>query len=75
MNINYSQFLNMIPEVTLMALLVIVFIADFLTAPRVALPVAGQTSSASPRQWQDAARPRVSWMRVAAHARACKNRT
>ena len=37
MNINYSQFLNMIPEVTLMALLVIVFIADFLTAPRVVL--------------------------------------
>ena len=51
MNINYSQFLNMIPEVTLMALLVIVFIADFLTAPRVVLPAAGQTSSASPRKW------------------------
>ena len=51
MNINYSQFLNMIPEVTLMALLVIVFIADFFTAPRVALPAAGQTSSASPRKW------------------------
>ena len=51
MNINYSQFLNMIPEVTLMALLVIVFIADFLTAPRVVLPAAGQTSSASLRKW------------------------
>ena len=50
MNINYSQFLNMIPEVTLMALLVIVFIADFLTAPRVVLPAAGQTSSVSPRK-------------------------
>ena len=34
MNIDYSQFLNMIPEVTLMALLVIVFIADFLTAQK-----------------------------------------
>ena len=32
MNIDYSQFLNMIPEVTLTALLVIVFIADFCTA-------------------------------------------
>ena len=51
MNINYSQFLNMIPEVTLMALLVIGFIADFLTAPRVVLPDAGQTSSAPPRKW------------------------
>jgi NADH-quinone oxidoreductase subunit N len=29
MNIDYSQFLNMMPEVTLMALLVITFIADF----------------------------------------------
>ena len=26
---NYSQFLNMIPEATLMAILIIVFIADF----------------------------------------------
>lgn len=29
---NYSQFLNMIPEATLMAVLVIVFIADFVSA-------------------------------------------
>ena len=34
MNIDYSQFLNMIPEVTLTALLVIVFIADFFTATK-----------------------------------------
>ena len=27
---NYSQFLNMIPEATLMAVLLITFIADFL---------------------------------------------
>jgi NADH-quinone oxidoreductase subunit N len=32
MNIDYSQFLNMMPEVTLMAILVIVFIADFCSA-------------------------------------------
>ena len=29
---NYSQFLNMVPEVTLVVILVIVFIADFMTA-------------------------------------------
>ena len=29
MNIDYSQFLNMMPEVTLMAILVIAFVADF----------------------------------------------
>ena len=34
MNIDYSQFLNMIPEVSLTALLRIVFIADFLTATK-----------------------------------------
>ena len=32
MNIDYSQFLNMIPEVTLMAALMIVFITDLFTA-------------------------------------------
>ena len=26
---NYGQFLNMIPEATLMAILIVVFIADF----------------------------------------------
>lgn len=34
MNIDYSQFLNMIPEVTLTAILLIVFIADFVSARR-----------------------------------------
>lgn len=34
MNIDYSQFLNMIPEVTLMAILLIVFIADLFTAKK-----------------------------------------
>ena len=34
MNIDYSQFLNMIPEVSLTALLLIVFIADFFTATK-----------------------------------------
>lgn len=32
MNIDYSQFLNMIPEVTLMAILVIVFLVDLFTS-------------------------------------------
>lgn len=34
MNIDYSQFLNMIPEVTLMAILLIVFITDLFTAKK-----------------------------------------
>ncbi len=34
MNIDYSQFLNMMPEVTLMAILVIVFLVDLFTAQR-----------------------------------------
>lgn len=34
MNIDYSQFLSMIPEVTLMAILLIVFIADLFTAKK-----------------------------------------
>ena len=34
MNIDYSQFLNMIPEVTLMAALMIVFITDLFTAKK-----------------------------------------
>src|SRR5574344_1893961 len=38
MNIDYSQFLNMIPEATLVALLVIVFIADFCTARKIGEP-------------------------------------
>ncbi|MDD6553962.1 MAG: NADH-quinone oxidoreductase subunit N [Prevotellaceae bacterium] len=32
MNIDYSQFLNMMPEVSLCVLLVIIFVADFITA-------------------------------------------
>lgn len=43
MNIDYSQFLNMIPEVTLMAVLVIVFIADLFSAIK---PV-----DTKPRKW------------------------
>ena len=34
MNLDYSQFLNMLPEVTLMAILVIAFIADFCSAKK-----------------------------------------
>lgn len=34
MNIDYSQFLNMIPEVTLMAILLIVFVVDLFTAQK-----------------------------------------
>ena len=48
MNIDYSQFLSMIPEVTLMALLVIVFIADFSTAQRFVMPN-GDNKTSSPR--------------------------
>ena len=50
MNIDYSQFLSMIPEVTLMALLVIVFIADFSTAQRFVMPN-GDNKTSSPRAW------------------------
>lgn len=42
MNIDYSQFLNMIPEVTLTVLLVIVFLADFCSARK---------WGDKPRQW------------------------
>ncbi len=38
MNIDYSQFLNMIPEATLVAILVIIFIADFCTARKMGEP-------------------------------------
>ena len=44
MNIDYSQFLNMIPEVTLVVLLVIVFIADFCTARK-------PTDATDTRKW------------------------
>ena len=50
MNIDYSQFLSMIPEVTLVALLIIIFIADFATAQRVVLPNT-ESKAVSPRAW------------------------
>ena len=50
MNIDYSQILSMIPEVTLVALLIIIFIADFATAQRVVLPNA-ESKAVSPRAW------------------------
>ena len=50
MNIDYSQFLSMTPEVTLVALLIIIFIADFATAQRVVLPNA-ESKAVSPRAW------------------------
>ena len=50
MNIDYSQFLSMIPEVTLVALLIIIFIADFATAQRIVLPNA-ESKAVSPRAW------------------------
>ncbi|HEY9551271.1 MAG TPA: NADH-quinone oxidoreductase subunit N [Prevotella sp.] len=51
---NYSQFLNMMPEVTLMAILLITFIADFFSVKNPALAVAsGEGASAAPtsRSW------------------------
>jgi len=51
MNIDYSQFLNMIPEVTLMALLVIVFIADFATSQRAVIPSSNGEATSSSRAW------------------------
>jgi NADH-quinone oxidoreductase subunit N len=38
MNIDYSQFLNMIPEVSLTAILIIVFIADLFTSKKAGIP-------------------------------------
>lgn len=55
MNIDYSQFLNMIPEVTLMAILLVVFFVDLFTAQKAA-PVAvaqaatGEQSLDKPRE-------------------------
>lgn len=46
MNIDYSQFLNMMPEVTLAAMLVIVFIADFISA-RKPLALSGDSQTFS----------------------------
>ena len=46
MNVDYSQFLNMVPEVHLMAILVITFLVDFFTAKKPADTVDG-----NPRKW------------------------
>ena len=46
MNVDYSQFLNMVPEVSLMAILVIAFLVDFFTAKKPADTVDG-----NPRKW------------------------
>ena len=46
MNVDYSQFLNMVPEVSLMAILVITFLVDFFTAKKPADTVDG-----NPRKW------------------------
>lgn len=46
MNVDYSQFLNMVPEVSLMAILVITFLVDFFTAKKPADTVDGH-----PRKW------------------------
>ena len=52
MNTDYSQFLHMLPEVTLMAVFVIVLLTDLFTAPRVA-PVAATEGKPfkAPRGW------------------------
>ena len=46
MNVDYSQFLNMLPEASLMAILVITFLVDFFTAKKPADTVDG-----NPRKW------------------------
>ena len=64
MNIDYSQFLNMIPEVTLTAILVIVFLVDLFTAKKpgkdaveqanegnLKINAAKYTEHQSPRPW------------------------
>ena len=45
MNIDYSQFLNMIPEVTLMAILLIVFVVDLFTAQKPSAPAVHQAEA------------------------------
>lgn len=51
MNLDYSQFLNMMPEVTLMAILIIVFIADFVSAKQAPIVLTGSKDLVSPRPW------------------------
>ena len=51
MNLDYSQFLHMMPEVTLMAMLVIVFIIDFATAHKAPIVITDEKTAPSPRPW------------------------
>ena len=51
MNLDYSQFFHMMPEVTLMALLVIVFIVDFVTAHKAPIVLTDEKTGPSPRPW------------------------
>ncbi|EEX51790.1 proton-translocating NADH-quinone oxidoreductase, chain N [Prevotella sp. oral taxon 472 str. F0295] len=51
MNLDYSQFFHMMPEVTLMAMLVIVFIIDFATAHKAPIVITDEKTAPSPRPW------------------------
>ncbi len=51
MNLDYSQFFHMLPEVTLMAMLVIVFIIDFATAHKAPIVISDDKTAPSPRPW------------------------
>ena len=51
MNLDYSQFFHMMPEVTLMAMLVIVFIIDFATAHKAPIMITDDKTAPSPRPW------------------------
>ena len=51
MNLDYSQFFHMMPEVTLMAMLVIVFIIDFATAHKAPSVITDEKTAPSPRPW------------------------
>ena len=51
MNLDYSQFFHMMPEVTLMAMLVIVFIVDFATAHKAPIVITDEKMASSPRPW------------------------
>lgn len=51
MNLDYSQFFHMMPEVTLMVLLVIVFIVDFVTAHKAPIVLTDEKTGPSPRPW------------------------
>ena len=51
MNLDYSQFFHMMPEVTLMAMLVIVFIIDLATAHKAPIVITDEKTAPSPRPW------------------------